>query len=154
MVNKLQATRQELQATNEELESAKEELQSTNEELETVNSELYKKNQQLTKADDDLKNLFAANQAFYRTFKTSPKKTLNQKLFEPGKQQWDIPELRQFLEDIIPMNEHFENYEVEGDFPRLGLRKMSLNARRIEADDEHPAMILLSFKDITQGANG
>jgi two-component system CheB/CheR fusion protein len=103
---------------------------------------------------DDAFRVFAANQAFYRTFKTSPKKTLNQKLFELGKQQWDIPELRQFLEDIIPMNEHFEAYDVEVDFPRLGPRKMSLNARRVEADDEHPAMILLSFKDITQGASG
>jgi two-component system CheB/CheR fusion protein len=102
---------------------------------------------------DDAFRIFAANQAFYRTFRTSPKETLKQKLFELGQQQWDIPELRQFLEDIIPMNEHFEDYKVEGDFPRLGRRKMSLNGRRIDADDEHPSMILLSFRDITQGAS-
>jgi two-component system CheB/CheR fusion protein len=80
---------------------------------------------------------------------TTPKKTLDRRLFELDDRQWDIPELRQFIEDIIPLDKHFEDYKVEGDFPRLGRRQISLNARRVEAGEEYPAMILLSFKDIT-----
>ncbi len=58
----LQANNEEFQSTNEELESSREELQSTNEELETVNTELFKKNQDLMRVEDELKNIFAANE--------------------------------------------------------------------------------------------
>ncbi|MEJ2728227.1 MAG: CheR family methyltransferase [Deltaproteobacteria bacterium] len=97
---------------------------------------------------DDTLKIIAVNQAFYRIFKTSPKKTLNHRLFELDDRQWNIDELRQFLEEIIPQNKHFEDYEVEAEFPRIGRRKISLDAHRIEAD-ELPDMILLSFKDLT-----
>ena len=93
--------------------------------------------------------IFVGIPAFYRTFKTSPKEVLNQKLFELGNRQWDIAELRQFLENFIPQDQPFEGYEVEADFPSLGRRKMSLSARRIEISEKQPGMILLSFKDIT-----
>jgi two-component system CheB/CheR fusion protein len=93
--------------------------------------------------------VFAVNQSFYRVFKTTPQKTLERQLFELDNRQWDIPELRQFLEDIIPLDKHFEDYEVEAEFPRLGRRKMSLNGRRVEAGGEYPPMILLRFRDIT-----
>jgi two-component system, chemotaxis family, CheB/CheR fusion protein len=93
--------------------------------------------------------IFAVNQSFYRVFKTTPQKTLERQLFELDNRQWNIPELRQFLEDIIPLDKHFEDYEVEAEFPRLGRRKMSLNGRRVEAGGEYPPMILLRFRDIT-----
>jgi two-component system CheB/CheR fusion protein len=113
--------------------------------FETVAAELW---EPFLILDEDCK-IVAANQAFYRVFKASPKKSIDKQLFELDNQQWDIDELRQFLNDIIPFNKHFEGYEVEADFPRIGRRKMSLNARRIELGREQPEMILLSFKDIT-----
>ena len=71
-------------------------------------------------------------------------------VFELGNDQWEIPELRKLLEEIIPYYNEFEGFEVEHDFPGIGHRKMSLNARRIEQHQERPPMILLSFKDITE----
>jgi two-component system CheB/CheR fusion protein len=99
---------------------------------------------------DETLKVSRANRAFYRTFKTTPMETEDRFVFELGDNQWDIPELRKFLEQIIPNDDEFENYEVEDDFPGIGHRKMSLNARRIEQGEERPAMILLSFRDVTK----
>jgi two-component system CheB/CheR fusion protein len=93
--------------------------------------------------------VFTANRSFYRTFKSSPKETLNRSIFELGDKQWDIPELRRFLEEIIPADSEFEGYEVDHEFPEIGQKRMLLNARRISEGEERPAMILLSFKELT-----
>ena len=89
-----------------------------------------------------------ANPAFYREFKTSPKETLGQSIFHLGDDQWNIPELRRFLEEIVPHNHAFENWQLEHDFPRIGRRKIAVNGRLIEAGEKRPGMILLSFKEI------
>jgi len=90
-----------------------------------------------------------ANPAFYRMFKTSAKETLGQCVFGLGNDQWDIPELRRFLEDIIPDNTQFTDWHLTHDFPRIGHRKISVNGCRIAAGERRLAMILLSFQDIT-----
>ena len=45
--------------------------------------------------------------------------------------KWDIPELRKLLEEIIPENNFFEDYEVEYNFGKEGRKKLFLNAREI-----------------------
>jgi len=95
-----------------------------------------------------------ANPAFYRLFKTSAKETLGQCIFELGNDQWNIPELRRFLEDIVPDNAQFTGWQLEHDFPRIGRRKISVNGSRIEAGEQRPAMILLSLQDLTPGGVG
>jgi len=92
-----------------------------------------------------------ANPAFYRMFKTSARETLGQCIFRLGDDQWDIAELRRFLEEIIPDNSQFTDWQVAHAFPRIGHRKISVNGCRIAAGERRPAMILLSFRDITHG---
>jgi len=48
-----------------------------------------------------------------------------------GQPTWDIPKLRELLENILPHNQNFEGNEVEHDFPGIGHHRMLLNARRI-----------------------
>jgi two-component system, chemotaxis family, CheB/CheR fusion protein len=98
--------------------------------------------------DGDLK-VISANQAFYRTLHTSRKETENHLVYELGNNQWDIPKLRELLEDIIPQNTFFNDFKVEHDFPQIGHKTMLLNARRILAAGEHPSMILLAIEDIS-----
>lgn len=98
---------------------------------------------------DESLHIITANRAFLRTFKTTPKETENRFIFELGDNQWDIPELRKFLLEIIPRDSEFEGYEVVRDFPGIGRRNMSLNARKISQGEKRPAMILLGFRDIT-----
>jgi two-component system CheB/CheR fusion protein len=99
--------------------------------------------------DEELK-IFTANRSFYRTFEVTSKDTENRFIFELGDGQWDIPDLRKFLEEIIPHDTEFQGFEVAHDFPGIGHRKFSLNARRIEEGEERPAMILVGFKDVTE----
>jgi two-component system CheB/CheR fusion protein len=91
----------------------------------------------------------SANRSFYQTFQTTPPETEGRQIYELGNSQWDIPRLRELLEKIVPQNAEFENFEVEHDFPGLGVRTMMLNARRLEARPGHPSLILLALEDVT-----
>ncbi len=99
--------------------------------------------------DGDLR-VVRANPAFYRLFKTSPQETENRLLYELGNGQWNIPELRRLLEEILPQNTRFENYRVQHDFPGIGQRVMLLNARRIYHEENRTRFILLAIEDITE----
>jgi len=91
--------------------------------------------------------IVSANAAFYRFFRTSEKETMGRYLYSLGNGQWDIARLRALLEEIIPKNGFFDEYEVIGDFPQIGRRTMRLNARRIEKGCGRPALILPAFED-------
>jgi signal transduction histidine kinase len=62
-----------------------------------------------------------------------------------GNGQWDIPALRTLLEELLPHNTVFNDYEVTHTFEQVGPRTMLLNARRL--DDVQ--LILLAIEDIT-----
>lgn len=98
--------------------------------------------------DMDLRVLFA-NQRFYTVFKTTKKKTIGHLVFDLGNEQWDIPLLRTFLEEIIPEKTKFNGFQIEHDFPAIGKRIMLLNARQITNVPQEQQMILLAIEDIT-----
>jgi len=92
----------------------------------------------------------SANRSFYQTFKVMPEETKGQFIYNIGNRQWDIPALREFLEKIIPKNSHFNNFEVDHEFPVIGRKKMLLNARQIHREGKSTDMILLAIDDITE----
>jgi two-component system CheB/CheR fusion protein len=96
---------------------------------------------------DDKLRVFTANPAFYRFFKVTPKESLDHSIFELHGSKWDIPELRRFLEEVTPMDKEFQDYDLEYDFPRIGHRKMIVNARRVEEQDGSGPMTILSFRE-------
>src|ERR1700738_1844588 len=49
----------------------------------------------------------SGNRAFYETFQVSLEETENRLFYELGNDQWDIPDLRILLEDIIPNSSVF-----------------------------------------------
>jgi len=71
----------------------------------------------------------SANRAFYHTFHVSSKETEGRLIYELGNGQWDIPDLRTLLEEIVPKSTIFEDFELEHTFPVIGRRVMLLNAR-------------------------
>ena len=97
----------------------------------------------------DLK-VISANQSFYQIFKVAPEETEGRFIYSIGDHQWNIPGLRKLLEEIIPQNSHFNNFEVSHEFPVLGQRTMLLNARRIYREGKSTEMILLAIEDITE----
>jgi PAS domain S-box-containing protein len=94
--------------------------------------------------------VFAANQAFYQTFQVDRKETEGQLLFELDNRQWDIPELRGLLQEILPRRTEFQDFEVDRDFDRIGHKTMLLNARQIHGPDGNRYLILLAMEDITE----
>ena len=55
----------------------------------------------------------SANRAFYETFMVSAVETENQLIYQLGNGQWDIPDLRTLLEDVIPTSSVFNDFELE-----------------------------------------
>jgi len=98
--------------------------------------------------DKDLK-VKTANGAFYQTFRTSPAETENRFIYDLGDGQWNIPELKRLLEDILPNNTPFQALEIEHDFPVVGYRAVRLNGRRILQGRAAAPLILLAMEDVT-----
>jgi formate hydrogenlyase transcriptional activator len=90
-----------------------------------------------------------ANRSFYETFRMTPEETEGQFLYNIGDNVWDIPSLRELLEEIIPRNTHFNDFEVDHEFPAIGRRTMLLNARRILQEGKGRETILLAVEDVT-----
>ncbi|MEP7181353.1 MAG: PAS domain S-box protein, partial [Betaproteobacteria bacterium] len=98
--------------------------------------------------DKDL-HVKMANESFLRTFRASKVETEGQLLYELGNGQWDIPELRRLLEDIIPQHTEFRDFEVTHDFPAIGRRTMLLNARKLYQPGVNSELFLLAMEDTT-----
>lgn len=98
--------------------------------------------------DEDFRVL-AASRAFYDIFRVDAAETQGRSLFALGDGQWNIPALRYLLETIIPDKVAMDGFEVEHDFPGLGLRIMLLNARKVIYEDSTTITILLAFRDVT-----
>lgn len=169
----LQSANEELQSTNEELETAKEELESTNEELNTLNEELQNRNADLELLNervavtrdyaeaiiktmrepflvlDSTLKVLSGNDAFYRAFHANQKETVNRYLFDLGNEQWNMPDLRRMLVDVLFKGIEMHDYEIERDFPGIGTRTLSLNALRISKEGGRADLILLSIGDVT-----
>ena len=102
--------------------------------------------------DGDLK-VERANRSFYRTFRVSPQETEGRPLYELGNGEWNIPKLILLLQNVLPRNSSFDDFEVNHDFERIGRRTLLLNARRISDGGNIPQRILLAIDDITDRKN-
>ena len=103
----------------------------------------------LISLDKDLR-VVKVSRSFYEIFKVKPEETVGQLIYDLGNKQWDIPKLRELLEDILPRKSDFDNYEVEHDFDTIGRRTMLLNGRQIERGAGKERIILLAIEDITE----
>ncbi len=161
------SSNEELQSLNEELETSKEEIESANEELTTSNQELQARSQQVEELytyyeaiistvqepmlilDKDLR-IKSANKSFYRIFHVTEDESIGVSLFKLGNNQWNIPRLRELMEEILPKNVRFHDFEVEHTFPTIGHKTMLLNAHRIFQQRYNEELIVLTIIDITE----
>ena len=66
-------------------------------------------------------------------------------MYDLGDSQWDSPELRELLENILPAHRVLTNYVVRHNFPKLGPKIILLNARQVDRKQ----LILLALEDVT-----
>lgn len=134
----LETTRQELVVIKQAADATSEFAQSL---INTVREPLLS-------LDKDLR-VVTVSRSFYEMFKVKPEETVGQLIYDLGNKQWDIPKLRELLEEILPQQVSFDDYEVEHDFATIGHRTMLLNARQILQAPGKPRIILLAIEDIT-----
>ena len=99
---------------------------------------------------DQKLRVVSASRSFYDVFKVKPEETVGQLIYDLGNKQWDIPKLRELLEDILPKKTTINDYEVEHNFAVIGRSIMLLNARQIERGLGKERTILLAIEDITE----
>jgi len=90
-----------------------------------------------------------ANKAFYETFRATPEETEARLIYDLGNGQWNIPKLRELLENIIPAHSTFRDFEVTHDFEHVGRKVMLLNASEIFNPNAQARTILLAIEDAT-----
>jgi two-component system CheB/CheR fusion protein len=97
----------------------------------------------------------SASLAFCELFKTTQKETEKRSLYTLGNGQWDIPELKVLLEEVLPEKTQFQDFRIEHDFPTIGHKVLTLNARQLHHDKKKRTapMILLAIEDLTSGSH-
>ena len=98
--------------------------------------------------DRDLR-VVVASRAFYDVFKVEYADVHGKMFYSLGNGEWDIPQLRTLLEQVIPQQAAVDGYEVEHIFKRLGARIMIINAHAIKLN-AHRQNLLLSITDVTR----
>ena len=98
---------------------------------------------------DSSLTVISANPTFYQNFKVTSEETENVLLYDLGNGQWNIPELRKLLKEILPEKKVVKDYEVSHVFETLGQRTMFINASQIDSVQ----LIILAIEDVSEKAS-
>ncbi len=109
--------------------------------VETVREPLVILNQNL--------QVVKANKTFYETFQSAREETEGRLIYDLGNGQWNIPKLRELLENILPAHSTFRDFEVTHEFDHVGRKVMLLNASEIFNPNAQARTILLAIEDAT-----
>ena len=100
--------------------------------------------------DGELKVLLA-NSTFCSEFHVSQTDTVGQLFYRLGNEQWNIPQLRQLLEKVLPEKRAVKDFSVTHEFPEIGQRTMLVSGKRIDDVRGGGApIVLLAIEDITE----
>jgi two-component system CheB/CheR fusion protein len=94
--------------------------------------------------------VFSANDPFLSTFQVSSEETVHKFLFDLGNGQWDIPKLRELLQQVLYKGGVVTDFEIEHEFDDIGQKTMQLNANLIVTPSATEPMLLLAIDDITE----
>lgn len=151
VLHKLDITNEILRRGNEKMMVINHELSDRNDQLK--NSRKYTEeifntiNDPLLIMDKDMK-VIRATAGFYEMFKVNEKETEGASLYDLGNKQWDIPELRDQFEKMLPKQGFFKAFEVDHEFDQIGRKIMLLTARQFDTHT-HQKLTLLAINDLT-----
>ena len=92
----------------------------------------------------------SANQAFYKLFDLARDRVVGQSLYELGAGEWNIPELRNVMEEVLPKDRQVQDFEFPFGAARSSKRCILLNARKLVRNGGRDDLILLAIEDITE----
>lgn len=164
---KIVSINEKLQSINEEFKTSKKELEITNKELIAANQELLLINEQLNESFNYIEafneaihepmivldknfRVKSGNSRFFSKFKINSDEAEGKLFYELNEGSWNIPILRQMLEQVLPKKNQLKKFEIVQNFPSLGLKVLLINAERIIQKTRKEQLILLCIEDITE----
>ncbi len=96
---------------------------------------------------DPAYRIMRANDAFCTTFGYTTDMIAGRSLFDLDKRSWDVPALRKHLDGASSDGASADDIEIEHSFPRIGARRLRVNARRLEDTDGAGGSLVLSLID-------
>ena len=126
---------------SEELQSLEEDLREAREYAEAI----VEAAPPLLVLDADLR-VKSANESFYRLFAVSRLQTQSCLVYELGNGQFNIPALRTFLEEVLPLHRSFDAFEMTHEFETIGRRTVLLSGRQVRTLQR----VIVFIEDITE----
>src|SRR6202011_4767756 len=71
-------------------------------------------------------------------------------VYDLGDGQWNKPDLRVLLEEVLPHDRDFLNHEAVYDFPGIGWKSFMLSGRYMAQEPDGEPLILLSLSEMTK----
>jgi hypothetical protein len=91
-----------------------------------------------------------ANEAFYQRFRMQSGDTEDRFIYDAGTGQWNTPDLRRLLEDVLPKNKEIRDFPMQATFAEIGKRNLLVNAYRFYDEGWGLQMILMAIEDVTR----
>jgi hypothetical protein len=92
----------------------------------------------------------AASLAFCRAFELDPGSVSGRAMFSLGTGEWDLPRLRSLLTAVASGGAKVEAYELDFPTHNRGVRRLSVNAHRLDYDDRNAVRLFVAITDVTQ----
>ncbi len=94
--------------------------------------------------------ILSANFSFLETFRHVPQDIENKSIFKIGRGQWDIPEVKSLLNDMLKVQNQIDEYEINHTFSGgVGPKRLLIDASRMENEEDQTEIIILVMEDIT-----
>jgi two-component system CheB/CheR fusion protein len=90
-----------------------------------------------------------ANEAFCKLFRMQSNQVEGKRIYELGRRRWDIPRLRELLEELLPAHGEVRDYRIEHEFEHVGRKSLLVNARRFYGDSRGVQLVLLAMEEVT-----
>lgn len=103
---------------------------------------------------DETLKVIAASTSFCLAFDTDPDLIVGRFLGEVGIGEWNKPQLRILLEATADGNAAIAAYEMDLKGTRAGVRKLVINAQRLNYSDADPVRLLMTIEDVTAAREG
>jgi two-component system, chemotaxis family, CheB/CheR fusion protein len=98
--------------------------------------------------DPDLR-VVRANRSFYLKFQVSAGEAEGRLIYDLGEGEWNLPELRLLLTEILSENTAVNDFRIEHSFSGIGRRSLLLNARKLYPAGSTAELLLVAFQDVT-----
>ena len=103
---------------------------------------------------DEMLKVIAASTSFCVAFDVDPDRIVGRFLGEVGTGEWNKPQLRVLLEATADGNAAIEAYEMDLKGMKAGVRKLVINAQRLNYSDADPVRLLMTVDDVTAAREG